>query len=441
MTTYLQSVKSCRPRPAIGFVTDVSAQCLEASGPRLPVGSSARVWHAGAGGWKRVEVVRAKENRIVLMPLERIEGLGVGARVTADDLSNSVAVSDHLLGRVVDPFGNDFSGLRIGAGVQQPLHALPRNPMNRPLIDTRLVTGIRTIDTFLPIGRGQRVGIFAGSGVGKSTLLGMFARGVEADISVIALIGERGREVKEFVDHALGEEGLRRSVVVVATAEQPALLRVRAGLTATAIAEYFREQGKSVLLMVDSLTRVAMARREIGLIAGEPATSRGYTPSVFTELPQLCERCGTSDNGGAITAIYTVLVEGDDFNEPISDLARATLDGHIVLTRELAHEGHYPAIDVLQSVSRLASRLHGKHDAEDVKTVMECVSLYARNKAVIEMGVYKPGSQALLDRVIELQPQFKAFFQQFADQHVTFAESMASLHELAEAIRRTPARD
>jgi flagellum-specific ATP synthase len=286
------------------------------------------------------------------------------------------------------------------------------NPLTRPRIDTLIETGVRAIDCLLPLGRGQRMGIFAGSGVGKSTLLGMLARDVKADVNVIALIGERGREVLEFIEKHLGTEGLKRSVLIVATSDQPALFRARAAYAATALAEYFRAEGKQVLLMMDSVTRFAMARREIGLAAGEPPTARGYTPSVFSEIPALCERCGSADSGGSITALYTVLVEGDDFNEPISDIVRGTLDGHIMLSRDLAHEGHFPAIDVLQSISRLANDLVDDEGKETMRAAIELLAVYERNRQMVDMGAYKIGSNPAVDRAIQLYPAIRKVLQQ-----------------------------
>jgi flagellum-specific ATP synthase len=282
----------------------------------------------------------------------------------------------------------------------------------RPRITRVLETGIRTIDTMLPLGQGQRVGIFSGSGVGKSTLLGMIVRHVKADVNVIALIGERGREVREFIDKQLGADGLTRSVVVVATSDQPALARLRAADAAATIAEYFRAQGLQVCLAMDSITRYAMARREVGLSAGEPPTARGYTPSVFAELPQLCERCGTHPGGGAITALFTILVEGDDLNEPIADALRATLDGHIVLSRALAGEGLFPAIDVLKSVSRLLPDLTDNRERSHIETVLKALSLLERNRAMVDIGAYQKGSNPDLDRALAIQPKILQFMNQ-----------------------------
>ena len=294
------------------------------------------------------------------------------------------------------------------------VRGLPTNPMRRPRIDSVLETGIRSIDALLTLGRGQRVGIFAGSGVGKSTLLGMIARHAKADVNVIALIGERGREVREFVDKQLGVEGLKHSVVVVATADQPALARIRAAHAALTIAEHFRDQGRQVLLTMDSITRLAMARREVALSAGEPPTARGYTPSVFAELPELCERCGTAPSGGSITALMTVLVEGDDLNEPISDALRAILDGHIVLSRQIAHQGQYPAIDLLKSVSRLLPDLTTEAERALVHDAIRILALLERNRQIVELGAYEAGSNPALDAALTSQGLLQAWMRQTA---------------------------
>ena len=313
---------------------------------------------APSGEHIEAEVVAIHDERLTLMPYGPCKGLVVGAEVIALEAQPSVRVSPALLGQVVDAFARPLDGQDLStAGRDMPLHPAPINPLSRAPISEPMETGIRAIDALLPLGRGQRMGIFAGSGVGKSSLLGMLARNLTADVAVIALIGERGREVQDFIQKRLTAEARARTVVVVATAEQPAVVRARAAYTATSIAEYFRAQGQHVLLLMDSITRFAMARREIDLAAGQPPTARGYTPSVLTAIPALCERCGCIADGGSITALYTVLVEGDDFNEPVSDALRATLDGHLMLSRDLANEGHFPAIDVLHSVSRLDADL------------------------------------------------------------------------------------
>jgi flagellum-specific ATP synthase len=316
-----------------------------------------------------------------------------------------------------------------------PLNASPLHPKTRPRNERVIENGIRSIDALQTMGQGQRVGIFAGSGVGKSTLLGMIARQSSADVNVIALIGERGREVREFIDKQLGPHGLARSVVVVATSDQPALARARAAYAATSIAEWFRNQGLQVLLTMDSVTRFAMAKREIGLIAGEPPTARGYTPSVFAEVPELCERCGTAENAGSITALFTVLVEGDDFNEPISDLLRATLDGHIVLSRQLAHQGHYPAIDVLQSASRLFSDLVPRDEREMVYQVFEAMAVHQRNRQMIDIGAYRAGTNPEIDAAVRLAPAVERFLRQTDDERVTRGEAIAGLAALVKERR------
>lgn len=425
MRAYLETVRALPIGQRSGRVSALTGQSIEAAGPDTTMGEVCQV-HLGNGSTLAAEVVSVKPGRIVLMPYQELRGVGVGCRVVASGNHAGIEVGPGLLGRVIDAFGAPIDGRTAPSIlVRRPLTAEPINPLTRPRIDQVLETGVRAIDVMLPLGIGQRMGIFAGSGVGKSTLLGMLARGVKTDVNVIALIGERGREVREFVESQLGPEGLKRSVVVVATSDQPALARTRAAYTATVIAEYFRGLGKNVLLMMDSITRLAMARREIGLAAGEPPTARGYTPSVFGEIPALCERCGKTDSGGSITALYTVLVEGDDFNEPISDIVRATLDGHIMLTRELAHEGRFPAIDVLQSTSRLASELASMEDRALMAEVVELLSTYERNRQMVEMGAYKPGSHAAIDRALRVVPAIHAVLRQRVDEPGTRADALA----------------
>jgi flagellum-specific ATP synthase len=347
------------------------------------------------------------------MPYGELQGVGLGCEVMATGRSVEVPVGDALLGRVIDAFGRPLDNrplppLRLAYRLAHE----PLNPLSRSRIRHILETGIKSIDTLLTIGRGQRVGIFSGSGVGKSTLLGMIARNMTADINVIALIGERGREVLDFIDTALGPAGLERSVVIVATADQPALVRCRAARAATAIAEYFRDHGKDVLLMMDSVSRFAMAQREIGLSVGEPPTARGYTPSVFAALPKLLERCGTTRDGGSITAIYTVLVEGDDLSDPIADSLRSILDGHIVLSRELAHRGHFPAVDVLSSVSRLVTSLASPEELALGHSAIAALGEYAKNRDMVEIGAYRAGSNAQLDEAVRLMPSLERFLRQ-----------------------------
>lgn len=396
-----------------GTVRQLSGLAIEAEGPDAVIGEVCSILPRHHGEPVLAEIVGVRPGAVTLMPYAAAHGLGAGSRVIATGRMASIGVGDALLGRVIDGFGNALdAGPRPACALDRPLHAKPLNPMDRPRIDRVLETGIRSIDTLLTIGQGQRVGIFAGSGVGKSTLLGMIARHVKADINVIALIGERGREVREFIDQQLGPEGLARSVVIVATSDLPALARVHAAYAAVAVAEYFRDQGKQVLLTMDSVTRLAMARREIGLSAGEPPTARGYTPSVFAELPQLCERCGTAASGGSITALLTVLVEGDDMNEPIADCLRATLDGHIVLSRTLAHQGQYPAIDVLQSASRLMSELVDRPTRQLAAEAVRALAILEKSRQLVDIGAYEHGSNAELDAALLLQPALRAYLAQ-----------------------------
>ncbi|HRI55466.1 MAG TPA: FliI/YscN family ATPase [Anaerolineae bacterium] len=413
----------------VGRVHQISGTAIEAHGPDVALGELCSVIPRQGSSGVLAEVVSLRSGQVTLMPYGSVQGLATGCEVVALGERSGVPVGPDLVGRVIDGFGRALDGRPDPQGRQtQPLRAEPINPMARPRIDTVLETGVRTIDALLTLGRGQRVGIFAGSGVGKSTLLGMVTRHVQADVNVIALIGERGREVREFIDEHLGEQGLARSVVVVATSDQPAPARLRAALAALAIAEYFRSLGQQVLLTMDSITRFAMARREVGLAAGEPPTVRGYTPSVFAEVPQLCERCGTDGSGGSITALLTVLVEGDDHNEPISDLLRATLDGHIVLNRELAHRGQYPAIDLLQSASRLLPDLASAAERELVLEAQRTLSLLERNRQVIEIGAYTPGVNATLDRALAVEPALIKVLRQ-TEGGVSRGEALRKLRE------------
>lgn len=392
----------------VGRVQDIRGQSLEAEGPDAFLGEVCTIQSSVGGDPVQAEVVGFRDGRVCLTPFGELQGISVGSQVVASGHGVLGPVGAGFLGRVVDALGQPIDGGGpIAAQETRPLRATPRPILSRKRIKEVLPTGVKAIDAFLPLGRGQRVGLFAGSGVGKSTLMGMVTRGIKVDVNVVALIGERGREVREFIEDHLGDEGMKRAVVVVATADAPAVMRLNAAYYATVLAEFFRDQGQSVLLTVDSLTRLAMARREIGLSAGEPPTSRGYTPSVFSEIPALCERCGTDAGDGSITGLFTVLVEGDDFNEPVSDTARATLDGHIMLSRELAAAGHYPPIDLLSSVSRLASSLWTPEQRRLVESVLQDMSTYERNRQLVEIGAHRPGANTELDRAVAMMPQLR----------------------------------
>lgn len=402
-----------------GLVRQLQGLAIDAAGPEAAVGELCRIQRRHAHlsrqdpGTLLAEVVGLKPGQVTLMPYGSLQGISAGCEVQALGLESDFSVGPNLLGRIIDGFGVPLDGLPpIQTQHRRPLKSKPHNPMLRPPISQVLETGIRSIDALLTIGKGQRVGIFAGSGVGKSTLLAMVAKQVSADVNVIALIGERGREVREFIEHQLGPEGLKRSVVVVATSDQPALARLRAAHAALTVAEYFREQGKDVLLTMDSITRYAMARREVGLSAGEPPTARGYTPSVFAELPELCERCGTHPSGGSITALLTVLVEGDDLNEPVADSLRAILDGHIILSRQLAHRGQFPAIDPLRSASRLMTDLAKPEDRKLAAQTIQTLALLERNQQMVEIGAYVKGSNPELDLALGHSAQLHDWLRQ-----------------------------
>jgi flagellum-specific ATP synthase len=431
LTAYRKAIAGLQPARRVGQVCQLAGLGIESIGPDAVIGEVCDIVGSPGAPALKAEVIGMRDGRVMLMPYGQMNGLGGTARVVASGQLPQIPAGEAFLGRVVDAFCEPLDGLpRPVAAEHRPLKAKPINPLTRPRVTEVIETGVRSIDTMLTLGRGQRIGIFAGSGVGKSTLLGMIACHATADVNVIALIGERGREVREFIDKHLGEEGLRRSVVVVATSDQPALARARAAYAATALAEYFRDQGQHVMLTMDSVTRFAMARREIGLAAGEPPTARGYTPSVFAELPELCERCGTAGSGGSITALYTVLVEGDDFNEPISDMLRATLDGHVILSRQLAQQGHYPAIDVLQSASRLFSDLAAPAERKLVHEVFEAMATFQRNRQMIDMGAYRAGSSPEIDRAIALMPALNAFLRQQEHEPVGRAAATGQLRQL-----------
>ncbi|RDY24534.1 flagellar protein export ATPase FliI [Romboutsia maritimum] len=372
------------------------------------------------------EVVGFKDEEIILMPLGELTGIGPGCRVVAKGVPLNVKCSDELLGKVLDGIGNPIDGSSILGGERYSLFNQPPDPMKRRRITEIMPTGIRAIDGLITCGEGQRIGIFAGSGVGKSTTLGMIARTAEADVNVIALIGERGREVLDFIERDLGEEGMKKSVVVCATSDKSPLVRLKGALSATSIAEYFRDQGKKVILMMDSVTRFAMAQREVGLAIGEPPAQKGYTPSVFAMLPKLMERSGLSDKG-SITAFYTVLVDGDDFNEPIADTVRGILDGHIVLSRDLAHKNHYPAIDILNSVSRLMSEICEPDHKKSASSARDILAIFKEAEDLINIGAYENGSNPKIDLSIKYIDKVNSFLKQSVDETTIFEESKNKL--------------
>ena len=425
MNYLLQCLKQVREEPVspvqFGKVKSVVGLLVEAGQLDAAVGELCYIYeHEGAGSRRvKAEVVGVRGDTAVLMPLEETVGLRTGCLVQRSALPLTVPVGTALLGRVIDANGRPLDALGpLSLSEEQPVHQEPPSPLTRRMVDTPLETGIRAVDAFLTLGQGQRIGIFAGSGVGKSTLLGMLARSTRADINVIALIGERSREVQEFIVDNLGEEGLRRSVVVAVTGDQAAMSRVKGAGVAVAIAEYFRDLGKNVLLMMDSVTRVAMAQREIGLAVGEPPTTRGYTPSVFALLPRLLERAGPGTHG-TITGIYTVLVDGDDMNEPVGDAVRGILDGHIVLSRKLAHANHFPAIDVLQSVSRVMTRVTSAEARATADEARQLLAAYREAEDLIRVGAYAPGSNAEIDRAVAVNEALRAFLRQGIDEAPT----------------------
>ena len=413
----------------LGKVAKVVGLTVESIGPAAKLNDLCHIIAKDTNQVINAEVVGFRDDRVLLMPYDQTEGVGLGSRVENTNAPLKVMVGDDLLGKTLDGLGRPIDGSEISGVSAYSVEAQPPDPLTRELIDTVLPLGVRAVDGLLTIGRGQRIGIFAGSGVGKSTLLGMFARNTKADINVIALIGERGREVREFIERDLGPEGMARSVVVVATSDKPALIRNKAAKTATAIAEYFRDQGKDVLLMMDSLTRFSMAQREIGLASGEPPVSRGYPPSVYSQMPMLLERAGRSDKG-SITGLYTVLVDGDDFNEPITDTARSILDGHIMLNRKIAHKNHYPAIDILQSISRVMSSIADKEHKKAAGQLKNVLATYGEAEDLVNIGAYKSGSNPAIDYALTKIDAVNQFLMQDVYEKVTFEETVQRLEEL-----------
>lgn len=423
----LARIETCR---WTGTVTELVGLLVESNGPAAAVGDFCEIRTEG-GRTIRTQVIGFRDGKVLSMPLEETDGLHMGDPITARKEDARMECGPELLGRVIDGFGKPLDGLGpVGAKETYDLYASAPGPLDREPIGEALVTGIRAIDSLLTCGKGQRIGIFGGSGVGKSTLLGTMSRYSSADVRVIALIGERNREVRDFIEHELGPDGLKRSVLVVATSDQPAPLRIRAAFVALAVAEYFRDQGADALLVMDSVTRLAMAQREIGLAAGEPPSQKGYTPSVFNLLPKIFERAGRFRKG-SITGFFTVLVEGDDFNEPICDAVRAILDGHIILSRDLGAAGHYPAIDVLQSVSRLAPRLYTPEQRDAAVKIREAMATHQRAEDLINLGAYASGANPKLDAAIRLRPQLLEFLKQDSAEHSSFDETVTRMRELA----------
>lgn len=411
----------------LGRVSQVVGLTIESIGPDVNLGDSCYIKANKYAKPVMSEVVGFKNNNILLMPLGDMKGIGPGGIVEASDKPVTVRISDKLLGRVLNGLGNpmDDKGPII-SGEEYKVTNPPPNPLTRARINEPLPLGIKAIDSLLTIGKGQRIGIFAGSGVGKSTLIGMIARNTRADVNVIALIGERGREVREFLEKDLGEEGLKRSVLVIATSDQPALVRLKAADVATSIAEYFREQGKDVMLLMDSLTRFSMAQREVGLATGEPPVSRGYTPSVFAAMPKLLERAGTSDKG-SVTGLYTVLVDGDDLTEPVTDTARGILDGHIVLSRKIANRNQYPAIDVLASISRVMSDVVTPEHKKAANIMKKIMAVYADAEDLINIGAYVAGSNPDIDDAIKRYPAIRQFITQGVEESFGFDKTISDM--------------
>lgn len=426
----IQQIKDGDMLSRTGKIENIVGMSIEASGGRGAIGDICRIYSAESNSQVLAEVVGFKSDRMLLMPYQNMNGLAPGSFVRNTGRRLRLQVGDFLRGRIINAMGKPIDGLEpFPEGDSYYVDSPYINPLTRPPIRERVDFGVRAIDSTLTIGKGQRIGIFAGSGVGKSTLMGMIAKNVKTDINVIALVGERGREVLEFVQKDLGEEGMRRSVLVVATSDQPAMLRMKCPSVATAIAEYFRDQGKDVLLMMDSLTRFAMAQREIGLAVGEPPVARGYTPSIYAELPKLLERSGNFERG-SITGVYTVLVEGDDTNEPIADTVRGILDGHIVLSRKLANANHFPAIDVSASISRLMVEIVSPKHRELASKLRDILSVYEKNEDLLSIGAYKAGTNPRLDYAISKIDQINAFLMQGINESFSYDEGLHQLESI-----------
>jgi flagellum-specific ATP synthase len=427
---YAELLKQTNPVKHSGTISKIAGLSVESIGPAVQIGEICYISSVDGKTSITAEVVGFKDKKVLLMPFSDLSGVGLGSTVESANHTLMVPVGMGLRGRILDGLGNPMDGKGpLQAEQYYPVENTPSNPLKRARINKPLPLGVRAIDGMLTCGRGQRLGIFAGSGVGKSTLLGMIARNTRADVNVVVLIGERGREVREFIEQDLQGEGLARSVVVIATSEQPALVRLKSAMIGTAIAEYFRDQGLHVMLMMDSLTRFAMAQREIGLALGEPPVSRGYTPSVLSLLPKLLERAGTAETG-SITGLYTVLVDGDDMNEPITDTVRGILDGHIVLSRSLANRGHYPAIDILASISRVMPAVASSDHLAASRDIRSIMAVYRDIEDLIHIGAYKKGTDAAMDRAVSLVQPINHFLSQRTDEATPFEETIERMKEL-----------
>ena len=431
LTRYESILKRMNPIRVNGKVSEIIGLMVEGHGPAASIGEVCGIVPVNSEDAVEAEVVGFKNGRVLLMPLQSIQGLGPGCRILSMGRKAAIGVGKGLLGRVIDGLGNPIDNKGpIHFEDEYPIYAEPINPLDRGRIKEPMDLGVRALNALFTCGQGQRMGIFAGSGVGKSVLMGMIARNTKADVNVIGLIGERGREVREFLEKNLGEEGLARSVVVVAASDMHPLIRMRAAYVATTVSEYFRDQGNNVLLMVDSLTRFAMAQREVGLSVGEPPTTKGYTPSVFSLLPKLLERSGIVEGVGSITGLYTILVEGDDFNEPVSDAARSILDGHITLSRALANKNHYPAIDILQSISRVMIDIVDAEQKTRANDVMNIVATHKKAEDIINIGAYVNGSNPSIDYAIKMVDKVNAFLRQNIDERIDFVEAKKQLMDL-----------
>lgn len=428
---YMNVIQSIETLRHLGSVAEVNGRIIFSKGPDVKLGEICQIEHLEENTFMTAEVIGFRNDLVILSPYQNIEGIFPGSRVISTGQQPTVTVNHDVLGRVYNGLGQPLDeGEPMVVGEKVPLKQRPPNPMQRPLIQSPLPVGIKAIDSLLTLGKGQRIGIFAGSGVGKSSLLGMVAKNSTADINVIGMIGERGREVSEFIQRDLGEFGMKKSIVVVASSNESPSHRVRAAYMVTAIAEHFRDQGLDVLLMMDSLTRLALAQREVGLAAGEPATTRGYPPSVFSMLPELLERAGTSKKG-SITGIYTVLVEGDDMNEPISDAARGILDGHIVLSRKLAERGVFPAISVQESISRVMKDVIDPEHANAAAAIKEWIASYRENEDIVQLGAYASGTNPVLDKAIARMPELTAFLKQGKEDQSNFQDSVDAIKVIA----------